>query len=275
LSSRSPTVLLGRRRELRPASADGPPPRGPCAGRHAAGPSDLDGAGGVEALCARLSDPMRARVARGVVAAAAILLALVGGAPRAAPEETSPPPRKVILDTDPGIDDAMAIAFALRSPALQVLGITTVYGNADIELTTANALRMVELLGRDLPASPPRGRGSGSSPRGSPSARRSRFPEPEPSPGTPSKGDRRRRSVAAWTPRVCCGCSKRRSPLEGSQEGDESPKASRRLRATPARSSACSRPSTLLMSFFSTATMFEILTVLGWRSPTAFQCFRG
>jgi inosine-uridine nucleoside N-ribohydrolase len=93
---------------------------------------------------------MRTRVPRGLVVAAAILLALPGGALRGAPEETSPPPRKVILDTDPGIDDAMAIAFALRSPALQVLGITTVYGNADVGLTTANALRMVELLGRDV-----------------------------------------------------------------------------------------------------------------------------
>jgi inosine-uridine nucleoside N-ribohydrolase len=57
----------------------------------------------------------------------------------------------VILDADPGIDDAMAILFALRSPALEVLGITTVFGNADIEIATANALRLVELAGRDVP----------------------------------------------------------------------------------------------------------------------------
>ena len=62
-----------------------------------------------------------------------------------------PAPRKVILDTDPGIDDAMAILFALRSPALQVLGITTVFGNADIEIGTANALRLVELAGANVP----------------------------------------------------------------------------------------------------------------------------
>jgi inosine-uridine nucleoside N-ribohydrolase len=60
-------------------------------------------------------------------------------------------PRKVILDADPGIDDAMAIVFALRSPALEVLGITTVFGNADIEVATANALRLVELTGRSVP----------------------------------------------------------------------------------------------------------------------------
>jgi inosine-uridine nucleoside N-ribohydrolase len=94
---------------------------------------------------------MRTTVSRELVAGTAILLALLGDVPRVAPEETSPPPRKVILDTDPGIDDAMAIVFALRSPALQVLGITTVFGNADIDLTTANALRMVELVGRDVP----------------------------------------------------------------------------------------------------------------------------
>jgi inosine-uridine nucleoside N-ribohydrolase len=57
----------------------------------------------------------------------------------------------VIIDTDPGIDDAMAILFALRSPALDVLGITTVFGNADIEVGTANALRLVELARRDVP----------------------------------------------------------------------------------------------------------------------------
>jgi len=60
-------------------------------------------------------------------------------------------PRKVILDVDPGIDDAMAILFALRSPALEVVGITTVFGNADIEIGTANALRLVELAGRSVP----------------------------------------------------------------------------------------------------------------------------
>ncbi|MBK5299111.1 MAG: nucleoside hydrolase [Vicinamibacteria bacterium] len=60
-------------------------------------------------------------------------------------------PRKVIVDADPGIDDAMAILFALRSPALEVLGITTVFGNAHIDMGTANALRLVELAGRDVP----------------------------------------------------------------------------------------------------------------------------
>ena len=58
---------------------------------------------------------------------------------------------KVIIDTDPGIDDAMAILFALNSPRLDVLGLTTVFGNAGTEQATANALRLVELAGRNIP----------------------------------------------------------------------------------------------------------------------------
>jgi inosine-uridine nucleoside N-ribohydrolase len=58
---------------------------------------------------------------------------------------------KVIIDADPGIDDAMAIAFALRSSELEVLGITTVFGNAGIDVATENALRLVELLDRQIP----------------------------------------------------------------------------------------------------------------------------
>jgi purine nucleosidase len=47
---------------------------------------------------------------------------------------------KIILDTDPGIDDVMAILFAEASPAIDLLAITTVYGNATIENATQNAL---------------------------------------------------------------------------------------------------------------------------------------
>jgi purine nucleosidase len=54
---------------------------------------------------------------------------------------------KVIIDTDPGVDDTMAILFALRSPELEVIGLSTVYGNTDIEHTSLNALRLVELEG--------------------------------------------------------------------------------------------------------------------------------
>lgn len=54
--------------------------------------------------------------------------------------------KKVILDMDPGIDDALALLLALRSPEIQVLGITTVAGNAPVEMTSANARRVLEYL---------------------------------------------------------------------------------------------------------------------------------
>jgi pyrimidine-specific ribonucleoside hydrolase len=57
-------------------------------------------------------------------------------------------PRPVILDCDPGHDDALAITLALARPELRVLGITTVGGNSPLANTTRNALRMLALLGR-------------------------------------------------------------------------------------------------------------------------------
>lgn len=57
-------------------------------------------------------------------------------------------PRRVILDCDPGHDDALAIALALASPELDVLAITTVGGNAGLANTTRNALRVLTLLER-------------------------------------------------------------------------------------------------------------------------------
>ncbi|NDW04677.1 nucleoside hydrolase [Jiella pacifica] len=60
--------------------------------------------------------------------------------------------RAVIFDTDPGQDDAVAILAALASPELEVLGISTVAGNIPLDLTTKNALKLVELAGRtDVP----------------------------------------------------------------------------------------------------------------------------
>lgn len=56
-------------------------------------------------------------------------------------------PIKILIDTDPGVDDAMAILFALRSPELEVLGLSAVFGNTDVEYTAQNALRLVELEG--------------------------------------------------------------------------------------------------------------------------------
>ena len=57
--------------------------------------------------------------------------------------------RKIIIDTDPGVDDAMAIFFALASPELDVMGLTTIFGNVDTALATTNALRLLEIAGRD------------------------------------------------------------------------------------------------------------------------------
>ena len=54
---------------------------------------------------------------------------------------------KIILDTDPGIDDAMAILFAEAHPAIELLAITTVFGNATIENGTRNALWLKQQYG--------------------------------------------------------------------------------------------------------------------------------
>ena len=61
-------------------------------------------------------------------------------------------PRPVILDVDPGIDDALAILLAVRSPELDVRAITVVFGNVELELGASNALKILELAGRsDIP----------------------------------------------------------------------------------------------------------------------------
>ena len=58
----------------------------------------------------------------------------------------------ILIDCDPGHDDAMAILLALASPEVEVRGITTVGGNQTLEKTTTNALKILELAGRpDIP----------------------------------------------------------------------------------------------------------------------------
>ena len=57
--------------------------------------------------------------------------------------------KKIIIDTDPGQDDAVAILLALASPELEILGITTVAGNVPLNLTTKNALIITEIAGRE------------------------------------------------------------------------------------------------------------------------------
>jgi inosine-uridine nucleoside N-ribohydrolase len=61
-------------------------------------------------------------------------------------------PRRIILDCDPGVDDALAIFLALRSPELKIEAITPVSGNVPLSFTLPNALRLVEIAGRpDVP----------------------------------------------------------------------------------------------------------------------------
>ena len=57
-------------------------------------------------------------------------------------------PRNIIIDTDPGQDDAVAILLALASPELNVLGITAVAGNVPLALTIRNICQVLELAGR-------------------------------------------------------------------------------------------------------------------------------
>ncbi len=60
--------------------------------------------------------------------------------------------RAIIIDTDPGQDDAIAILLALASPELEVLGLTTVAGNVPLALTSLNARKICEVAGRtDIP----------------------------------------------------------------------------------------------------------------------------
>lgn len=62
------------------------------------------------------------------------------------------PPQKLIIDTDPGQDDAVAILLALASPEIDLLGITTVAGNVPLSLTEVNARKICDLAGRqDVP----------------------------------------------------------------------------------------------------------------------------
>ncbi len=60
-------------------------------------------------------------------------------------------PRPIIIDTDPGIDDAAAITIAILNPNLDVKLITTVGANVEVEKTTLNALKLVEFFDVDIP----------------------------------------------------------------------------------------------------------------------------
>ena len=65
----------------------------------------------------------------------------------------------LVIDCDPGVDDAIAILLALASPELELLAVTTVAGNLPLETTTRNALRVLALAGReDVPVAAGAGR---------------------------------------------------------------------------------------------------------------------
>jgi inosine-uridine nucleoside N-ribohydrolase len=59
---------------------------------------------------------------------------------------------RLVIDTDPGVDDALAIFLALNCPEIEVVGLTTVFGNAEVSVTTRNALAILKAAGRmDIP----------------------------------------------------------------------------------------------------------------------------
>lgn len=69
--------------------------------------------------------------------------------PRTAPFGTVANPLPLIIDSDPGLDDALAIACAVVRPELNLLAVTSVGGNADVHHCTENALRLLHLYGAD------------------------------------------------------------------------------------------------------------------------------
>lgn len=70
-------------------------------------------------------------------------------ASRTAPYGTVDHPIPLIIDSDPGLDDALAIGLAAASPEINLLAVTTVGGNADVTHCTENALRLLHAYGRD------------------------------------------------------------------------------------------------------------------------------
>ena len=96
-------------------------------------------------------------------------------------------PTRIILDTDPGADDALAIMLMLASPEIKLEAITTVHGNVNIEKTTRNALALLEFLnakhiplakGCSLPLVKPPHQAKGEAVHGSNGMGRTNLPEP-------------------------------------------------------------------------------------------------
>src|ERR1700754_4569484 len=73
----------------------------------------------------------------------------MSGLQHAAGREDAPMPTPVIIDCDPGHDDAMALLLALGGPELELIAVTTVAGNQTLDKVTANAIRVLDIAGAD------------------------------------------------------------------------------------------------------------------------------
>src|SRR5207244_6648682 len=91
---------------------------------------------------------VRGRRARALAVRGAALTADRGRRRRNTPNVTATP---ILIDCDPGHDDAIALLLALASPEVELLGVTSVAGNQTLEKTTANAIRVLELAGAEIP----------------------------------------------------------------------------------------------------------------------------
>ena len=58
---------------------------------------------------------------------------------------------RIIIDTDPGVDDAMAIVYACIEPRIELVGLTSIFGNVTTDIATRNALALLELIGQEIP----------------------------------------------------------------------------------------------------------------------------
>ncbi len=57
--------------------------------------------------------------------------------------------KKIWVDTDPGVDDTVAIAMLFESPEIEIVGVSTIFGNATVDLTTKNAKIILEAIGKE------------------------------------------------------------------------------------------------------------------------------
>ena len=149
-SSPSPTARTARR-SSRTAS------RSPARRRPPSTAVDGTAAGDAFAAClvvSLLEERPRDEALRRACAAGALAASRLGAQPslptaaRTGGDTRAMTPTPIILDCDPGHDDAIAILLALASPELELVGVTTVSGNQTLDKTTANALRVLELAGR-------------------------------------------------------------------------------------------------------------------------------